>query len=428
MFWRSRILILAFFLFQFINAQRTANLDFFIAQALANAPALSENENLQKIGALQESIIKAQQNSFQVNATSDVLFAPYFNNNGRVISTSIAPSSSAYGYDVGITNGGLYSAQINVTKQLFNKAATANLLFQNKIKNNTLSLSAQEVEHNLKKTISDAYVTAYQLQLQEQFTQEILKDLQNRLQVIEVLVKHAILQESDYLLLQLDIDSKKLELKQIQSNLRVALNQVFTLSGITSQAHIIISEPHFNTPSSAKKENFYLRKFKNDSLQIKADEAVFDNAYKPQITAYGNTGLNAVEIPNITHKIGMSAGLQISIPIYDGKQRKFTHQQNLLKEQNLEFYKTNAAVQLTNNLQSITNQLDALSENKLLLDNQLKKQQSILEIYKGKLVQGQISIVDYLNVIQSYKLNKYTQIQMQTNIWLLQNQYNFINW
>lgn len=381
-----------------------------------------------KIGALQESIIKAQQNSFQVNATSDVLFAPYFNNNGRVISTSIAPSSSAYGYDVGITNGGLYSAQINVTKQLFNKAATANLLFQNKIKNNTLSLSAQEVEHNLKKTISDAYVTAYQLQLQEQFTQEILKDLQNRLQVIEVLVKHAILQESDYLLLQLDIDSKKLELKQIQSNLRVALNQVFTLSGITSQAHIIISEPHFNTPSSAKKENFYLRKFKNDSLQIKADEAVFDNAYKPQITAYGNTGLNAVEIPNITHKIGMSAGLQISIPIYDGKQRKFTHQQNLLKEQNLEFYKTNAAVQLTNNLQSITNQLDALSENKLLLDNQLKKQQSILEIYKGKLVQGQISIVDYLNVIQSYKLNKYTQIQMQTNIWLLQNQYNFINW
>ena len=72
--------------------------------------------------------------------------------------------------------------------------------------------------------------------------------------------------------------------------------------------------------------------------------------------------------------------------------------------------------------------MDALNENKLLLDDQLEKQQNILEIYKGKLVQGQISIVDYLNVIQSYKLNKYTQIQMQTNMWLLQNQYNFINW
>ena len=383
---------------------------------------------MQKIGALQGSIIKAQQNSFQVNVTSDVLFAPYFNNNGRVISTSISPSSSAYGYDAGVTNGGLYSAQINVTKQLFNKAATANLLLQNKIKNNALSLTLQELEHNLIKTISDAYVTAYQLQLQEHFTQEILKDLQNRLQVIEVLVKHAVLQESDYLLLQLDIDSKKLELKQIQNNLRVALNQLFTLSGIAIERNIIIAEPDFNTAPSTKKEFFYLQKFKNDSLQIKADEAVFDNAYKPQITVYGNTGLNAVEIPNIPHKVGMSAGLQISIPIYDGKQRKFTHQQNLFKEQNLEFYKSNSEVQLSNNLQSITYQLDALNENKLLLDDQLEKQQNILEIYKGKLVQGQISIVDYLNVIQSYKLNKYTQIQMQTNMWLLQNQYNFINW
>lgn len=243
-----------------------------------------------------------------------------------------------------------------------------------------------------------------------------------------MLVKHVILQESDYLLLQLDIDSKKLELKQIQNNLRIALNQVFTLSGIAFETNIIIAEPDFNTAPSTKKEFFYLQKFKNDSLQIKADEAVFDNAYKPQITVYGNTGLNAVEIPNITHKIGMSAGLQISIPIYDGKQRKFTHQQNLLKEQNLEFYKSNSEVQLSNNLQSITYQLDALNENKLLLDDQLEKQQNILEIYKGKLVQGQISIVDYLNVIQSYKQNKYTQIQMQTNIWLLQNQYNFINW
>ena len=72
--------------------------------------------------------------------------------------------------------------------------------------------------------------------------------------------------------------------------------------------------------------------------------------------------------------------------------------------------------------------MEALKENKLLLSQQIEKQEKILEIYKGKLVQGQVSIVDYLNVIQSYKLNKYTQLQMQTNRWLLKNQYNFINW
>ena len=64
----------------------------------------------------------------------------------------------------------------------------------------------------------------------------------------------------------------------------------------------------------------------------------------------------------------------------------------------------------------------------VLLDAQLEKQKKVLEIYKGKLVQGQISIVDYLNVIQNYKLNAYTKLQMQTNHWLLKSQYNFINW
>jgi len=425
---RLRLLICTTCFVQFLNAQKIADLDYFIEQAHATAPTLLENENLKKIGALQNSIIKAQSNAFKINATSDVLFSPYFNNNGRIIDFTAAPSSSAYGYDIGITNGGLYSAQLNITKNLFNKSVTDNLLFQNKVKNDAIAISTQEVEHNLTKNISDAYVTAYQLQLQEDFTQDILKDLNNRLQVIELLVKRGILQESDYLLLQLDIESKNLELKQIQNNLSTAINQLYTLSGKKAESISRLIEPNIQGINSKSSEFFYSRKFKNDSLQIEADQQVFDNAYKPQLTAYGNTGLNAVEIPNISHKVGLSAGLRLTIPIYDGKQREFTHKQNLLKEESLEFYKNNARIRLSNNLQSIKSQIIALVENKSLLGKQLKKQQNILDIYKGKLVQGQISIVDYLNVIQNYKLNRYTEMQMQTNMWLLQNQYNFINW
>ena len=83
---------------------------------------------------------------------------------------------------------------------------------------------------------------------------------------------------------------------------------------------------------------------------------------------------------------------------------------------------------MENNLESIKTQMTALEKNKALLQKQLQKQKNVLEIYKGKLLQGQVSIVDYLNVIQNYKQNVYTQLQIQTNMWLLQSQYNFINW
>ena len=233
--------------------------------------------------------------------------------------------------------------------------------------------------------------------------------------------------ESDYLLLQLDIDSKKLELQQINTNLNIGINQLYSLSGIPIMNTESLSFPKLLTENDPV-SNFYHRKFQNDSLQIQADQHVFENQYKPQLSFYGNTGLNAVELTNIDRRVGLSAGLRLTVPIYDGKQRKYNAQQSELKKESLQFYKKNAEIRLENNLKSIEAQLTALDENMQAIEEQLQKQQNVLEIYKGKLVQGQVSIVDYLNIIQNYKLNVQTKLQMQTNRWLLQSQYNFINW
>src|SRR5690606_22118755 len=116
------------------------------------------------------------------------------------------------------------------------------------------------------------------------------------------------------------------------------------------------------------------------------------------------------------------------IPIYDGEQKKYNALQSQLKYEGLEEYKKNSKIQLENNLKNILVQMKSLKENLQLLVSQLENQQKILEIYKEKLVYGQVSVIDYLNVIQNYKLRVYTKLQMQTNLWLLHNQYNFVNW
>src|SRR5680860_1652178 len=196
-----------------------------------------------------------------------------------------------------------------------------NLLFQNKIQNSTLALSADDIEHNLVKNITDAYIMAYQLQLQEDFTREILKDLENRLKVVELLVKRAVLLESDYLLLELDMESKQLELHQIQNNLQTSISQLYSLSGTPVAETDSLPAPELTT-TNAPITHFYHRKFENDSLQVAADQMVFENRYRPQLSLYGNTGLNAVELSNIDRRMGLSAGLRLTVPIYDGKQRK----------------------------------------------------------------------------------------------------------
>ncbi len=422
-----RVIITLFLFISNSIVSQNKTLDYFLSKAEENAVALKENNNLLKIGELQNTIIKSQNTGFKVDATSEVLFAPYFNSNGKAIEITTNPSSNAYGYDVGITNGGLYAAQLNVTKNLFNKASTDNLLFQNIIKNKAITLSSEDDLHNIKKNVIDSYILVYQYQLLASFTKDLKTDLEKKLQVVEILVKRGVLLESDYLVLKLDIDNKNLELQQTEANFKNLYAQLYNLCGIPIGNIENLEIPHIEI-NSQQNLFFYQKKFENDSLQIVADQKVFENQYKPQITAYGNTGLNAIEFANIPQNFGFSSGLKLSIPIYDGNQKKYNGLQNQIKQETLEYYKQNNEVLTKNNLKSIEQQITSLEQNKILTENQIIQQKNLMEIYKGKLIQGQVSIIDFLNLVQNYKITVYTKLQMQTNLWLLYNAYNYTNW
>lgn len=403
-------------------------LNYYLERALDNNPALKENSNLKEIANLQEKISLAQENAFKIDITSELGVYPYISNNGRLVSISTNPSAGAFGYDVGITNGGLYSLQLNVTRNIFNQGILDNLRLKQKIERQSIALSSEEIKHNLIKNITDNYIVAYQYQLQIDLLKRLLADLDIRLKVVELLVKKGILSESDYMLLQLDINTRKLELSQVSTKYGDALAQLDNLAGIPlDSTQFQLRDPAIEL-SDTPQSYFYQRKFNNDSLMVVTDQLVYENKYKPRIETYANTGLNAVELPNIYHKIGIGAGIRLAIPVFDGKQREKTAMQSELLRKNLLYHRQAADVQKQNSLIAIQKQLSDLTKNIADLKMQLEEQQKIIVIYKSKLVQGQASIIDYLNVLQNYKMNEYALLQMKTNAQLLKNQFNYLNW
>lgn len=123
------MLTIAFIYVNSLTAQN--NLQFYLNTAKQNSPTLKENTNLLRINELNKSLNESQYMLPQISLTSNYLFAPYFNNNGKIISAN--PDPNAIGYDAGITNGGLYSAQINIEKNIFNGGFTAALQNQSNI-------------------------------------------------------------------------------------------------------------------------------------------------------------------------------------------------------------------------------------------------------------------------------------------------------
>src|SRR6267378_6493913 len=97
----------------FITAQRR-DLPYYESQAEQASPALKEIYYRQKISSLQKDLVLAPYKP-KVFASADYLFAPFFFNHGAFITLGQDADKKAFGYDAGITNGGLYAAQINVS-------------------------------------------------------------------------------------------------------------------------------------------------------------------------------------------------------------------------------------------------------------------------------------------------------------------------
>ena len=163
-------------------------------------------------------------------------------------------------------------------------------------------------------------------------------------------------------------------------------------------------------------------------MNLVAQQHVFNTKYKPQVSALGTSGLNATDAANLAHNIGLSAGFHVGIPIYDGKQRKLNERQNAVLLTNLQTYRNNTALLQQNNMRNARQQISQFQQTISLLDEQIKRQELLLDIIKDKVARGQVTVMDYVNALQDYAITQKNKALAATNILLYTNQYNYYNW
>lgn len=403
--------------------------DLFFYQSLAhlNNPTIKINSQLQLFNNLQNNLTYAQFRKPQVNLTADYLFTPYFNNNGKLISITTNPDKNAFGYDAGLSNGGLYATQLNASLPLFTGGLIKTYQKQNQIQNQLLLNSNIQLLHDLDKNISDQYIATYQLQQQASYQQKLIDMVQDRQKIIEALVLKALMQQSDYLLLEIELKQRQYDTQQLKINISATFNQLYNLSGIRDTTIFELLPPTILQTQPTTQFNYKL-KFELDSTNLIAQQQVFNTKYKPQFAAFGNTGINATDAANIPHNVGVSAGLHLVIPLYDGGQKKIVEKQNKLLLDNLHLYQNQNSITIENNLTALQQQINLTQQSISLINSQLSSQETLLLILKDKVVTGQISVTDYLTFLKDYAATNQNKILVQTNLWLLINQYNYINW
>lgn len=419
----QKILFLLACLSNFIFAQY--NLNYFIVKALNNSPVIKDYGNLFLINNLQKKLDYAQNSAFQVYLSSNLLFSPYFNNNGVLFTPN--PDPNAIGYDAAVTNGGLYSAQINFEKNIFNGSLLNALNEQHLAESKRYENKTIEEKHKLEKQVTDQYLSTLQyLQLYD-LSKSIKGNLDSQLKITGDLVAKGYAKATDYLQLKIEMKTQSIDMEKTWQDYKSGLTQLYSLCGIKDTQTVMIDTTNLSLVKQGEYSNF-LTQYKLDSLNAAAQQNVFETKYLPQVNLFFNAGLNAVELNGIGRKFGISAGINFALPILDGNQRSITRQQTQLSEETLSDYKNYLAKSISMQRIDAESRIASLKKNLDELNIQLVDYKKLINLSENQLQQGNLSMIEYLTILRNYIDMQKNKITTEINYQLEISNYNYWNW
>jgi len=412
-------------LFTTINLFAQRSLGYYLNEAYQNNPAINEQQNFIRINSLQRDLDYAQTSGFQMYLSANYLFVPYFNNSSGIITSN--PDQNAIGYDIGLTNGGLYSAQFNIEKNIFNGALSDALTKQRLIAENSANNNIELLKRDLRKQVTEQYLQTFLSYQVYKMSDELISYLNDQLKILGELVESGMAKQSEYLLLSVEIENQKIAANDYFSQFRSNLSDLNTLCGFKDSS-VVELEPIALELQNEKLSSELLKKFELDSLAIENQQQIFETKYQPQISLFFNTGLNAVELNNIQRKFGLSAGVNFSLPIFDGSQRSITQQQTKVSIESINNYKYNFQIVLDNQRNNSLKKIESLKTNLNNLTKQIESYNTIIKISERELQQGQLSMIEYLTILKNFSDFKKNKITAETNYQLEINNFNYWNY
>jgi len=406
-----------------VSAQSTLNA--FVDSALTHHPEAVSIQTQIDYYQYDNRMIDAVLRSPKGFLSSEVLVAPYFNNDGKLIDTN--PNDEAIGYDVGITNGGLYSFLFNLELPLLKGKQVSHLQEQNQVEIDKLKTRLKLIENELNKSIGSQFFDVLALQATVASNKENTDLLYQEFQLVKTLMNKGLYRFSDYRLLELELKSDSVGLTASMNDLEMAIRQLKATCGIRDREIVALEIPEMILTEPVTKPSLFLQPFSHDSLTSIARQKVFSDRYLPQLNVYANSGLNSTSIPNIQRHFGASAGLQFTYNLFDGRQKK-------INEEQLTLMIDESTRQKELKLNEVKTQADAYLNNIRKLQEEFQKEKLIqseyrdlFRMYQDEVKRAQVSVIELIALLQKRSAVNLNIILKEITIKKMINEYNYWN-
>ncbi|HEX7366393.1 MAG TPA: TolC family protein [Pelobium sp.] len=388
------------------------DLQYFLQQAKTNSPLLKDFQNQLTLISLDSLKLRAGPLP-QVNASSNLLYAPVI---------------SGFGYDPAITNGQLVSGLITVSKEITTSARLKTLIKGLQLSRDSLGNQRALSALNLEKSISAQYITTWGNQQLLELSKETLILLQKQDTLLKKLTQASVFKQTEYLAFKVNLEQQELTVLQNQNQFKndfIALNYLCGIADTSTQTLSPIPLQSISPPSF--RNSLLYQKYSIDSLKnLNALNQVALN-YKPKLNVFTDAGYQS-SLPVQAYKnFGVSVGLNLTIPIYDGGLRKLNISQINLRQQSQnryrDFYQSQYQLQKMQ-LQKMVSHYDELINK---ANKQLNYSQTLIKANALQLRTGDVRMTDFLLSVKDYQNLRTNIVQNKINQLQIINQLHYFN-
>jgi outer membrane protein TolC len=392
-----------------VTLAQTQTLDHYLQLAQNNSPLLKDLKNQISSAKLDSMRLRAGLRP-QVTATSAGLFAPVVN---------------GYGYSGAITNVQTLSALVGVSQQIIGRNYRSSQLATIALQQDSLINASQLSVQDLKKAVINQYITAYGDLKQLKFSEEIVQLLEKEDQLFKKLTQNNVYRQSDYLAFLVTLKQQQIQLLQSRIQYKTDFATLNYLAGVTDTTAVELAEPDIQRAMVVQPENsIFFRKFRLDSLRLANSNALIDYSYKPKANIFADGGYNT-DFTQPAKSFGTSFGFNISVPIYDGGQRKLLHKKIQLEEETRQYYKYFYSRQYRQQIDQLNQQIDETEKLFGQIAEQIKYDETLIKVDTELMQTGDLKIADLILAINNYLTVKNLFTQTTINKLQLINQLNY---
>jgi outer membrane protein TolC len=389
-----------------------ANLDFYLGQALHNSPLLKDYSNQVRLGQVDSQLVHASYMP-QVAGNSTNIYAPLYH---------------GWGYDEAVSNGGNFTTVVAVTKTLVGQKHLDAEYETIRLNNQGIGNTAKISEQDLKRNVTAQYITTYGDLQQLNFNRDIYQLLDKESNLLKDLTEKNVYRQTDYLAFLVTLKQEALSLRQLEIQFRNDHGTLNYLCGIVDTSATLLAAPSIELQHMPDIANsVFFHQFALDSLKLRNDRSLIDFGYRPKASLYADGGYSSSLMYEPYKNFGVSFGVTITMPIYDGHQRKMQYSKLDIQERTRTGYREFFTSQYSQQIAQLSQQLRAIEDLISQINEQVRYSETLIDVNGKLLGTGDARIADYILALSNYLNAKNLLTQNYITRLQIINQINYWN-